>query len=360
MTQEPVIEQFDPHTADRDAWVRRHRFRRLRYEEAWKDQAYIADADFEAEEKQTDPHGLRFTWVVRRDSENIGILWAHIARPGCPDYAERAKYLNGNFAVLPNWRKRGIGTRLLAQLREVMREHAKTVLILSTHEEDGHAFFNSIGAHPKSSQVESQLSMDAISRTELASWEKSALSHFPGLRFECFAGRIPESEWPTLLPQMSALMADTPSDSLDRPPLKVTDAGIREWYRNLDRLGGENHVMLLRDADNQLIGYTESVWLPRTANRVFTNMTGVRRDARGRGIAKGLKAAMIRHLRNCHDDIELFITNNASSNSAMLAINKALGFRPVKRWAIYQLDGELIDAYLSSGRKSETAGPILR
>jgi GNAT superfamily N-acetyltransferase len=66
--------------------------------------------------------------------------------------------------------------------------------------------------------------------------------------------------------------------------------------------------------------------LERRADFMLASMTGVVRDWRGRGLARWLKLATIRHaLESGFAELR---TVNDATNEAMLALNRSLGFRP--------------------------------
>src|SRR5207237_8988504 len=68
--------------------------------------------------------------------------------------------------------------------------------------------------------------------------------------------------------------------------------------------------------------------------------TGVGPAARGRGLGKWIKAAMLQHVRESHPETFYLTTENAGSNAAMLAINRSLGFRLVRETTTYQIGRE--------------------
>ena len=43
----------------------------------------------------------------------------------------------------------------------------------------------------------------------------------------------------------------------------------REWYRQLDRIGGAHHLVLLRESDGQLVGVSKATWDPRIPQRAW-------------------------------------------------------------------------------------------
>ena len=88
----------------------------------------------------------------------------------------------------------------------------------------------------------------------------------------------------------------------------------------------------------------KAVWDSRTPDRIYQVLTGVQRDKRGLGLAKGLKAAMLRTIRTQFPAILKVVTYNAQSNAAMLAINNRLGFTVHRHYGTYQIDRQAIGA----------------
>jgi RimJ/RimL family protein N-acetyltransferase len=122
----------------------------------------------------------------------------------------------------------------------------------------------------------------------------------------------------------------------------------REWYRQLDRIGGAHHLMLLRESDGQLVGVSEATWDPRIPQRAWQLFTGVRRQWRRGGLAKCLKAALLRQVRASHPSVTEMITSNASENTAMLAVNARIGFAVFRMHGIYQIERHVLGAWISA------------
>ncbi|HEY6962325.1 MAG TPA: GNAT family N-acetyltransferase [Gaiellaceae bacterium] len=64
----------------------------------------------------------------------------------------------------------------------------------------------------------------------------------------------------------------------------------------------------------------------RTTGRAGAQMTGVRRDHRGRGLALAVKAASLRRARDA--GLQTMLAANDLENAPMLAVNRKLGFEP--------------------------------
>jgi GNAT superfamily N-acetyltransferase len=334
------IVRFDPHSTSRADWSAMHAYRRARSREAWPDDPVRSDEQFEEDNRERDPHGEHLQLVARVHGTIVGNASSFLFHPESPNFAERARFLNAHFAVLAPWRGCGIGTRLLAAVQALMLTHDRRILTLSTHEPDGHSFLRDIGAAEKACWFENHLPINGVDWALSAQWESVALAAVPGGRLECFGPRAP-------LKLHEALWQDVPFDRLERPRRRFEMERVKEWYRQLDRIGGAHELMLLRDGDDRVIGLTEMEWNPRTPDRAFQMLTGVCRDWRGLGLARGLKAAMLRRVRDRYPDVGLVITHNARSNAPMLAVNKKLGCRFYRQKAAYQIDRDAIGAWLS-------------
>lgn len=66
----------------------------------------------------------------------------------------------------------------------------------------------------------------------------------------------------------------------------------------------------------------------------------VRPSARGQGLGKWLKAAMLERIPAEYAGAEYVRTGNAEENAAMLGINVSLGFRPWAQTTEWQLKKE--------------------
>jgi RimJ/RimL family protein N-acetyltransferase len=66
--------------------------------------------------------------------------------------------------------------------------------------------------------------------------------------------------------------------------------------------------------------------------------TGVLPEHRGRGLARWMKAAAIRHTRDRHPGVRGLRTDTADSNAAMRRVNDALGYLPTHRSILFQFD----------------------
>ncbi len=181
-------------------------------------------------------------------------------------------------------------------------------------------------------------------------WINAALAGYPGLTLESYRERVPFAVLEPLLPLIAAMMDDMPWGAMDRPPTRLDIDETREWYRQLDRTGGAHHMVLFREPDGSVAGVADASWDARLPHRAWHHFTGVRRDRRGRGIAKGLKAAILQQLVSGHPELAVVATSNGQQNAAILSVNARLGFQPHRTYATYQIDRARLAAWLETAR----------
>jgi GNAT superfamily N-acetyltransferase len=112
---------------------------------------------------------------------------------------------------------------------------------------------------------------------------------------------------------------------------------MREYYARLEIGHDQLHTILTREPDGVISAITDTSWAPHRPTIIEQRFTGVRPDARGRGLGKWIKAAMLAHVHHLHPQAEWVTTENAGSNAPMLAINKQLGFKEFRAATEYQI-----------------------
>ncbi len=342
--------RFDPISAGPAEWARVHAFRRARHAESDPDGPLLSDEEIEADAREPDPHYTQLRWLALEGEQAVGSLSTFLLTRDSPDFAERKRFLHVFGAVLQPWRRHGIARRLFAEVNQVMLAHGKTTLTMGTHEDDGHGFLRHIGAVEKLRWIENHVHVDDLDRLMLTRWEQAALAAGRNLTLEAYRGRVPFEVLEPLLPTIAAMMNDMPWGALDRPPTRLDIGDTREWYSQLDRSGGAHHLVLLREPDGSVTGVAEASWDARIPHRSRHIFTGVRRDRRGRGIAKGLKAAILRQVLSSHPEVATIVTSNGQQNAAILSVNARLGFRPHRTYATYQIDRDGLASWLARAR----------
>jgi|SRR6516162_1122629 len=337
------IVPFDPHTASPERWAAFHASRRAVAAELLPGDPVLNDAETQSEMQRADPLWEFRRWVALMGPRVIGSVRVGFRRPGTPNAAEHAPFLGGGGAVRAEARRRGVGTLLLREIHALMHTLDKTVLTLSTHTAPGHAFLMHVGAVAKHSMVENRAVLSQLDWLRLRQWEEAAEEL--GLVWERHAGRVPREVLLALLPVFTVLFVDVPLGGLEMAPVRWEINGYDQWYQTLERVGGAHHLIVLRAADGTVAGLSEAAWDARTPDIVYQQLTAVARPWRGRGLARALKAAMLRQVRTHHPEAKLVSTSNAEVNAPILSINARVGFRVHRRNVDYQITRAALDSW---------------
>jgi GNAT superfamily N-acetyltransferase len=346
MTPPPIrVVQFDPHTASDDLWAGFHETRRAVVAELWPAEPVLSDAEFRAEIRRVDPLWESRRWVALEGHDVVGSARVWFRRPDTPNAADHARFLGSGGMVRADARRRGAGTLLLREVHRLMDALDKNVLTLSANTEPGHAFVKHVGAIEKHSTVENRAVFEDLDWPRLREWEESATAGQDGLVWERYAGRVPRDVLLALLPVFTSLFVDVPLGRLETAPVRSEINGYDQWYEILERVGGVHHLLVLRAPDGTVAGLSEATWDARTPGIVRQQLTAVARAWRGRGLARALKATMLRQVHEAHPEATVIGANNAEVNAPILSVNACVGFKIAWRNVDYQVSRAVLDAW---------------
>jgi GNAT superfamily N-acetyltransferase len=337
---------IDTRIASPDFWARWHAYRRIRHAETRPDDPLKPDDLVEEVMKREDPFEFENRYEIVRDGQMLSYLIAVTVKPGSPEYETNKALMWADASVHPDHRRRGIGSGWIPLVLELMDRHGCTTLTMGSEEPSGHAFLEWMGAEGKSGGAENRLDLAAVDWAMVRRWAEDGPKASPTSSLEVYDGRIPEEMWEDYCPQISTMLNTMPWDQMEHGDIVVTPARLAEWYARMDIEGATQHTILTREADGIISGITEMKYEPYKPNMIDQHFTGVRTDARGRGLGKWLKAAMLLHVREVYPQLEWVVTGNAHSNAPMLAINKKLGFKQYRAGTEYQISRDRLVARL--------------
>ena len=334
--------RVDPSTASRDFWERYHRLRRARQVETRPDDPVRPDDAEEARVKRENPFEIEHRYEISRDGTMLSSFFGETARPGTAGYESNKHLFWADVYVHPEHRRRGVGSSWLPVILELMGRHANTTLGMGAEDAPGHAFLQSLGAEPKLQGAENRLKLADVDWDMVERWVVESAARSPRTRLEIYDEPIPQSMWDEFAPQLTAMLNTIPFEGLDIGRIVVTRDHMREHNERLAQSGERQHTVLTREPDGLISGMTDVTWAPYRSTIIHQRFTGVRADARGRGIGKWIKAAMLLRIRELYLDARWISTENAGSNAPMLAINHMLGFRQYRASTEYQVDHETL------------------
>ena len=340
----------DARNADRDFWRRYHVLRRLEASEIRPDDPLMPDESVEANMKKQNPYEFEHPHEIALDGEMLSWFWGGTPTPASPEYESSKHIFWANAYVRPDHRRQGIGSMWLELLANLMDEHGCTIVEFHTEGELGQAFLLWVGAEPKMTEIESRLDLSQVDWTMVERWVAEGQQRSPQTRLHIYDGPIPEEVRPELAPQLSAILNTIPFEDLDHGEIVVTPETMQEWYDRNALSEETQHTVLTREPDGVISGITDITWAPYRRSLIYQQFTGVRPDARGRGLGKWIKAAMLLRVRKLYPDAAWIATGNAHSNGPMLKINRTLGFKAYKTAVEYQLSREGLETRIRSLR----------
>jgi mycothiol synthase len=327
----------DPARAGRDFWKRYHELRRLRHAEMHPDDPLEPDEIVEIRMKTPSPFDQVHNYEISREGVMLSMFGAEQSAPANPEYETNKHLLWGDVYVRAEERRKGIATRWLPVFLELMDRQGCTVLGLNADRDAGHAFLQWLGADRKLSEIESRLKLSEVDWQMMERWVEEGARRSPDTRLEIYDGGLPEEMWPEFARQRTELLNTMPFEDLDIGQIVVTPERIRFYHERAAAMQVVAHDVLTREPDGVISGMTDVAWAPYRRTHIEQQFTGVRREARGRGLGKWIKAAMVLHVRELYPDAEWITTGNAGSNAPMLKINRAMGFKAYRTGVDYQI-----------------------
>lgn len=202
--------------------------------------------------------------------------------------------------VAPEWRRRGIGSRLLVAVCE---DTAVPRLVADVPADSpGEAFCRRHGFRHTQSRRHDLLTYCDVHGAWLG--ELVETEH-PGYRLTHWTGDLP------------------------------TVSGIDELLRSPSRPG--NAVLTAVDADGDVAAYALAIVGALSRHRARQYGPAVLPEHRGRRLGRWVNAALIQRLRDVHPHVSEVETAAAVNDSHLLAAHEHLGFQPLRRTHLYEL-----------------------
>ena len=151
-----------------------------------------------------------------------------------------------------------------------------------------------------------------------------------GFALRSWNDRTPDDLLETLVDARDAINDAPSAPGLE--PDRFTPARLRELEETVLRRGVQARLTVALDPAHRVAAFTELRVGPEQGALATTEDTAVLAEYRGRGLATWIKAESLRWLRAERPDVDQVVTDNAETNTAMLAVNARLGFRTISRW----------------------------
>ncbi len=292
-----------------------------------------SEAEMTADLRSLDPSRT----VARVLLATIGGEAAGIAAVGYPQRDNRGSARANHLVVHPDHRRSGVGRSLLDAVRVSARAAGCSVLLGEFRQESpsapssGRAFAEAVGAVSTARSLEQVLDLATVTATDVDRLRAQALAVAPAAaRYDIlrWADRVPDDlleAWAALRGRMST---DVPPEDRPDEPEVWDGARVRDSERRYGASGRTQIVAAARHrGTGELVGYTFLSVARKGPETAYQEDTIVVAEHRGHRLGLLLKADALQRLRTASPATSRVLTWNAATNTPMLGVNAALGFR---------------------------------
>ncbi len=338
----PGSSEFVPETADRPTWERVHAFRRVLDQDLRPDDRVAPDAVAEAGYRRPDPFEEHRRFIRVEAGSVVSMLWLAAPRPGTPEYESNRHQVEADIKVLPARRRAGLATAWLPAVAAYAAARGARVVTFETGHEAGHAAASSLGAEARLRSWESRLWLERADWNRMLEWSRID----PGpVRLEPYEPFPEESRWEEYARQYTELERHVPREQLEIGEWILTPERMRAHRERMRASGQRLHILAAWDGEG-MVAITELMSSEHEPEALDQELTAVHPRARGRGLAKLLKARLLLDLHERLPEARFVRTYNAGSNEAMWGINRAMGFERYREYISYQVPVETLRSRL--------------
>jgi mycothiol synthase len=235
---------------------------------------------------------------------------------------------NVELVVAPEARRRGLGTRFARFLIEQARAAGCTMLVGAFPDEGGAAFATSLGARIGNTKLVSSMPLPPAAGLEPVP--------VPGYSIRSWVGEPPEELLESWVRAVNAFN-DAPR-AAGLGGWVMTTEYVRDMVARMADRGIQFFVTVALDGQGEVAGSTEVQVGVDPGSNAQTRITAVLAEHRRRGLASWLKAESLAALTAARPDVVLVRTSNDATNTGMLAVNHAVGFKTVASYTSAVLD----------------------
>lgn len=240
--------------------------------------------------------------------------------------------------VLPGRRREGIGTALLEAALAVAHEAGRTTFIIEVflpygrsgeETSPGSHFLTRHGFSAASKEVHRVLELPADPQV-LEVLERDAIGHASGYQIVGFDDRVPDEYMDGYCALQIAFNDEAPTGDLDIEAEYWDEDRVRKSEERLERQGRQQRRTIALDPSGRVVALTEMFASHHQPESGFQGGTLVLPGHRGRRLGMATKLANLRRYAADFPGVRQVHSWNAEINGPMVAINEAIGFRPVE------------------------------
>lgn len=287
-----------------------------------------AEVAFRAEENEVEQHAIA---AIDDDGTVVGA--SQVVLPLMDN--RHVAYIEP--IVRPAYRRRGIGTALLQATIDLARAQGRTTLIGEVNtplegaeQAAGYAFMDGHGFTVAAEEVHRVIDLP-VDETRLAALDEATLPHRDGYRIVSWADRVPDEYVDGYCRLHMAFNDEAPTGDLDLEPEVWDAARVRSAEARQAKQGRHQQATVALAPDGEVVALTVMMQVEEHPHWGAQGYTLVMPKHRGHRLGLAIKIANLRRYQERFPHVQVVHSWNAEVNGPMIAINEALGFRPVER-----------------------------
>jgi GNAT superfamily N-acetyltransferase len=252
---------------------------------------------------------------------------------------ENTDSVDVELAVVPAYRRRGVGSLLLNAVVDRARQEGRRLLsgaIMGdalTGRSPGSAFAERQGFVQRHVELHQVIELP-LSGERLLELEQRIPGH--GYRLVQWREHTPDEWVEQFADALSVMTQEVPTGELEFEPSRWTPERLREVEARRLKQGRFCHTTVAVAPDGRLAAYTQMGGAAASPDRLYQWDTLVRPEHRGQRLGMAVKLANLRSLQAGLERPAVLHTWNAPENGPMIAVNEHLGFRPIARRSNWQ------------------------
>jgi GNAT superfamily N-acetyltransferase len=329
------VDPFDDATFDawHDVYYRAERHGREDYATPW------TRPELRITMREPSRRLTRMAWVGEVDGEAVTSGFASLPMLDSTGHAEVV------VSTLPEHRRRGHGTAMLAVVEDSVRAEGRTVLsgeaawpyeLGSTGAGSaGLEFALARGYRLGLGDVLRELTLP-VSADLLDELGAEAARYHSAYSLRSWVGPVPDDLVQGWAELSSTLMTEAPTGEMEREQETADIAALREGEELARKQGRTKFNTVALDADGTVVAYTDIATTVHEPGRGYQWGTLVRGDHRGYRLGMAVKIANLVLLQRESPSTRRVLTWNAEVNRHMIGVNERLGFVAVERSGEFQ------------------------
>lgn len=260
--------------------------------------------------------------------------------------AENLSTVHLELIVHPRYRRRGIGTGLLADVYAAARRHHRSLIEVQTvralpggvaRDEAGYRYLTNRAHQPGLTSIRSRCEVADDSAGDEAALTE-AWARADGYSLVQWRDAVPEEIIGDVAALQSRLTLDAPTGDLAaEQEVHDTDRVRAQEATQLGRGHRWYSTAARHDATGRIVARTKLAFESDDDAHARQRVTIVEPAHRGRRLGLIVKSANHAYTRAHEPGLRVIDAWNAEDNTHMRTVNAKLGFRPVDGWSVFQL-----------------------